>query len=110
MNLQPALDPRQNAILIRYIDNMRQVVQEASRVLVGGGLAVFVIGENTVYGTFIQNLCIIETLANDIGLRCVGRHSRELPANRRYLPPPSTRTTALDVRMRQKVVLTLEKV
>ena len=109
ISLQPALDPRQEAILTRYVDDMRQVVSETARVLVNGGRAVYVIGENTVYGTFIRNSRIMEELANDVGLRHVGRHSRELPANRRYLPPPSTRTTALDGRIRQEVVLTLEK-
>ena len=109
ISLQPALDPRQEAILTRYVDDMRQVVSETARVLVDGGRAVYVIGENTVYGTFIRNSRIMEELANDVRLRRVGRHSRELPANRRYLPPPSTRATALDGRIRQEVVLTLEK-
>ena len=109
ISLQPALYPRQEAILTRYVDDMRQVVSETARVLVDGGRAVYVIGENTVYGTFIRNSRIMEELANDVGLRRVDRHSRELPANRRYLPPPSTRATALDGRIRQEVVLTLEK-
>ena len=105
-----ALEHRDKAILARYVDDIRQAVHETARVLVGGGQAVYVIGENTVRGTFIPNSQIVEELANNAGLWRVNRRSRELPANRRYLPPPSARTTALDGRMRQEVVLTLEKI
>ena len=109
VNPQPALGRSQEAILARYVYDMRQVVSETARVLEDGGRAVYVIGENMMRGTFICNSRIVEEMANDVGLRRVDRHSRELPANRRYLPPPSAQTTALDGRMRQEVVLTLEK-
>ncbi len=109
VNLQPTLESREEAILTRYVDDMRQVVRETARVLTDGGQAVYVIGENTVRGTFIPNSRIIEELANDAGLRRVNYRSRELPANRRYLPPPSAQATALDGRMRREVVLTLRR-
>ena len=55
LNLQPKLRARQEAVLVRYIDDMRRVVGEAARVLADSGQAVFVVGENTVRGTFIPN-------------------------------------------------------
>ena len=91
LNPQPKLQARQEAILARYIDDMRQAVCETARVLASGGQAVYVVGENTVYGTFIHNSLIMEELANSAGLQCTAKRSRELPANRRYLPPPSAR-------------------
>ena len=106
---QPGLRPREEAILARYVDDMQRVVRETARVLVGGGRAVYVIGENTMRGTFIRNSMILKEIADGAGLRCVSSHSRELPANRRYLPPPSAHATALDKRMRREVVITLEK-
>ena len=109
-NLRPALRSREEAILVRYVNDMRQAVYETARVLTDGGQAVYVIGENMVHGTFIRNSRILEELANDVGLQRVDYRSRDLPANRRYLPPPSARTTALDGRMRQEVVLTFRKV
>ena len=105
----PELRPREEAILARYVDDMRRVVRETARVLADGGCAVYVVGENTVRGTFIRNSMILKDLADSSGLRCVSRRSRELPANRRYLPPPSTNATALDGRMRREVILVLEK-
>lgn len=110
INLKPALGRNQEAILTRYVDDMQHIVRETARVLTYGGRTVYVIGENTMRGTFIRNSRIVKELANDVGLRLVSRRARKLPANRRYLPPPSKHTTALDGRMRQEVVLTLEKV
>ena len=107
---QSRLRPRDEAILARYVDDMRQVVRETARVLVGGGSAVYVMGENTMRGTFIPNSEILKELADIAGLHLVYKHSRELPANRRYLPLPSAHTTALGRRIRREVVLALEKV
>lgn len=106
---QSRLRPRDEAILARYVDDMRQVVQETARVLVGEGSAVYVVGENTMRGTFIPNSAILEDLADTAGLQLVSSHSRELPANRRYLPPPLVHTTELGQRIRREVVLTLKK-
>ena len=112
LKLQPKLQARQEAILARYIKDMRRAVGETSRVLAGDGRAVYVVGENTVRGTFIRNAMIVEAVASTAGLCCTSRRSRELPANRRYLPPPSKqpRTATLGNRLRREVVLTFRKV
>ena len=112
LTLQPKLPTRQEAMLARYIDDMRRAVGETSRVLAGNGKAVYAVGENTVRGTFIRNALIVEAVASAAGLRCTARLSRELPANRRYLPPPSkqSETATLGNRLRREVVLTFQKV
>ena len=112
LKLQPKLPARQEAMLARYINDMRRAVSETSRVLAGNGRAVYVVGENTVRGTFIRNAMIVEAVAGTAGLRCTGRRSRDLPANRRYLPPPSkqSETATLGNRLRREVILTFRKV
>lgn len=110
LNLRPAMSGRSEAILARYVHDMRRIVDETARVLASGGRAVYVMGENTVRGTFIRNSRIVEMLASEAGLRTASRRSRKLPDSRRYLPPPSARGTALGGRIRREVVLTLEKV
>ena len=112
LNLQPKLQRRQESFLIRYIDDMSRALSETARVLAEGGKAVYVIGENTMRGTFVPNSLIVEKIANKAGLRRIARLSRDLPANRRYLPPPSKqrKTGALDGRIRREVVLTFKKV
>lgn len=112
LKLQPQLQARQEAMLNRYINDMQRAVAEISRVLVADGKAVYVVGENTVRGTFIRNALIVEAVANAAGLNCTARRSRELPANRRYLPPPSqqSETATLGNRLRREVILTFQRV
>ncbi len=111
LKLQPKLPARQEAILTRYINDMQRSINEISRVLTNDGKAVYVVGENTIHGTFIPNADIMEATARIAGLRCIARRSRELPANRRYLPPPSQQrqAAALDKRLRREVILTFQK-
>lgn len=112
LKLQPKLRARQEAMLARYINDMLRAVGETSRVLARNGKAVYVVGENTVRGTFIRNAVIVEAVANIAGLRCIARSSRELPANRRYLPPPSkqAKSAMLGNRLRREAILTFQKV
>ena len=111
LELQPKLQRRQEAMLVKYIHDIRRVVTETSRVLVKNGRAVFVIGENTVRGTLIRNARIVERVANNVGLTSTEIYSRELPENLRYLPPPSKqpKSAPLGNRMRREVVLKFRK-
>ena len=105
-----ALPRRTEAVLTRYVHDMRRAVRETARVLAGGGTAAYVVGENTVRGAFIRNSGIIEALAEGAGLEVVSRRQRSLPPCSRYLPPPSARAgDALDGRIRREVVLEMKK-
>ena len=111
LDLKPQLAARQHSILVRYIADMRHVVRETARVLVKHGRAVFVIGDNTIRGTVIRNSLIIRSVAELSGLTLIRQRVRELPANRRYLPPPTRRSklAPLSKRMRREVVMSFEK-
>ena len=89
LDLRPRLGRRDGAVLARYIHDMRRIVCETARVLASGGRAVYVVGENTVRGTFVRNSKIVEEIALEAGLRPASRRSRRLQDSRRYLPPPS---------------------
>jgi SAM-dependent methyltransferase len=111
LKLRPALSPHKESVLSHYILDMQKTVKETSRVLKKGGRAVFVVGENTVRGTFIPNAKMIAAVAALSGLELRERKTRILPANRRYLPPPTVTKSpdALDARMRREVVLSFSK-
>jgi SAM-dependent methyltransferase len=111
LGLKPRLSNRDHALLAQYVWDMGRALAEVSRVLRGGGRAVYVVGDSTVRGTFIRNSSIVAALAVEHGLKLQSRHSRALPANRRYLPPPKSQgsTAALDGRMRREVVLVFDK-
>lgn len=111
MGLNKKLSKRHEAILARFIDDMRKAIQEVARVLVPGGKAIYVVGENTVRGSYIRNSSLIVEAAKLAGMRLRKKRSRRLPQNKRYLPPPSAqkKRALLNARMRREVVLTLQK-
>jgi hypothetical protein len=110
LNLRPVLGARHSAILGRYVKDMRKAVAEVARVLRPGGHAVYVVGENTLRGTYVRNAKIVQAVGEIAGLRLTRRTARALPANRRYMPPPSDRSgAAMSARMRREIVLTFEK-
>lgn len=111
LELKPKLGRHNKAVLVRYVADMLQAIREVARVLAPGGRAVYVVGENTVRGTYIRTSRIISAIAQLCGLEIRKRRVRELPANRRYLPPPSSRSTSesMDARMRREVVLAFAK-
>jgi hypothetical protein len=111
LRLRPMLEKRNEGILVRYIHDMRKAIFEVGRVLSARGRAVYVIGENTLRGTYIRTSVIIEKLAESAGLSPSDRKTRTLPTNRRYLPPPSVGNLggAIEARMRREVILSFEK-
>jgi hypothetical protein len=111
LQLRPALVRVDEAVLERYIDDMRRALAEVARVLVPGGKAVYVIGENTIRSTYIRNSVIVAALARLAGMRLTERRVRALPGQLRYLPPPSpgAHGGGLDGRMRREVILIFAK-
>lgn len=111
LGLKPVLSHRDHALLARYVWDMGRALAEVSRVLRHGGRAVYVIGDSMSRGTFISNSSIVTAVAQEHGLSLVSRHSRNLPANRRYLPPPKRgpSSEAMDARLRREVVVVFNK-
>jgi len=110
LKLKPKLSNRDERILIRYIEDICRAMREVERVLVPGGKAFYVVGENTIRGTFVPNARIVTQIAKLCRLRFKKRSVRNLPANRRYLPPPVRgKTASMDSRMRREVVLSFVK-
>lgn len=110
LELKPKMRAKDQAVLSRYINDMRCGLREVARVLTPGGKAVYVIGENTIRGTYIRNSAIVTTLAELTGLKFRKRRTRNIPANRRYLPPPTALgSDSLNGRMRREVVLAFER-
>ena len=92
----------------RYLVDMGSVLAEMRRVLKARGSAVLVVGNSVLRGAQVDNAGIVEALAEGKGFRCVGRDVREIPAHRRYLPPPTEGEGSLDSRMKREVVLYFE--
>jgi len=105
------LSNRSAGMLRQYVWDMRGILSEIKRVLRLGGKAVFVVGNCNIRETFVQNSKCVEGLATELGLVIKKVRSRPLPENRRYLPPPESLTAgkALNKRMREEVIITVQK-
>jgi DNA modification methylase len=103
------LSSRHLGIVRTYMDDMRRSITEIARVLVPGGKAIYVVGENTIRGKYVETAKIIRAIAMKRGLRVTSSRHRVLPPNRRYLPPPTVTANRLDARMRAEIVLHFAK-
>ena len=91
----------------RYAADMEAVLRQIDRTLKRTGRVVMVLGNSFIRGAKVNNAGLVEELAIRIGFRLEDRQVREIPARRRYLPPPGDGQNALDARMRTETVLTL---
>ncbi|MDP2984142.1 MAG: hypothetical protein Q8O92_12535 [Candidatus Latescibacter sp.] len=101
------LDNRRMGILIRYLQDMNNVIRECARVLKRKGHAIFVVGDSSVQGVFIKNSDGLTKLASNNGFSLDSRIVRPIAENRRYLPPPDSKQSGkqLQGRMREEVIL-----
>ena len=104
-----ALAPRFRNMFRRFAGDIDLTMREIAQVLEPGGVAVIVIGNSTIRGTFVDNSSVVATAAESHGLRLHQRVERELPTGSRYLPPPHGSSSSLSRRMRTEIVLTYRK-
>ena len=94
----------------RYVRDVEQFIAEAWRVLMPGGEAVFVVGNSTVRGVYIDNARLLDLVAESCGFNLTSEEQRRLPPARRYLPPPTPKEdSALGARMRSETILHFAK-
>ena len=91
----------------RYAVDMEAVLRQVHRTVKENGYVVMVLGNSFIRGARVNNAQLIETLAIRNGFKVQDRRTREIPARRRYLPPPGDGKNALDTRIRIETVLTL---
>lgn len=106
--LEEELPRREMNFLRRYALDMSAIVTEMYRVIRVGGRAVLVVGNSCLRNAFIRNTEIVKAAARAVGFELANEVERALPANRRYLPPPTDAEDGgtLDARMRTEAVLT----
>lgn len=107
IEVPPDFPQRERRILARYVIDLDAMLCEVHRVLKCGGVAVFVIGNSYIKGSFVRNSRIISHILRRLGFRHVYHFSRPILPSRRYLPPPALAGMSnLEHRMRREVVLT----
>ncbi|MEO3854718.1 hypothetical protein [Acrocarpospora sp. B8E8] len=100
------LTSRYQRMVDRYLLDLISMYAEQGRILKPGGRSITVIGNSALRGYFLRNDEAVIIAAELSGLVLEDRYERDLPANRRYLPPPTeNRTAQLGKRMRTESVL-----
>ena len=101
------LDARLQGMIRRYATDMQAVLFECKRVLKPKGQAVLVIGDSMIRGVYVKNSEGLIALAASLGFDLVSKETRRIPDERRYMPPPSIKTSGHQMRrrMREEVIL-----
>jgi hypothetical protein len=101
-----AAPKRTQGVLRRYLYDLHAIMKETVRVLRPRGSATFVVADATLFGIPVALGDVMHKLARKVGLESTERVERELPADRRYLPPPGRGAPSdLTHRMRHEVCL-----
>jgi DNA modification methylase len=109
MGIIDELPSKQRRILARYVIDMDGVIKEIARVLKSTGKTIFVVGNSSMKGIFIQNSEALKRICRRYHLCTISETIRPLPTHRRYLPPPSLRKSgkSFRTRMNEEVILTM---
>ncbi|MBS1543481.1 MAG: hypothetical protein JST14_07600 [Bacteroidetes bacterium] len=101
-----ALPSRKLGMIHRYALDMNEVIKEMARVIEKKGQATLVVGNSCIEGVFVDNARIIRNSCEMAGLRMTGKRNRDIPPNKRYLPPPSNAAkSSIEKRMRTESVM-----
>ena len=94
----------------RYAVDLFLIMEEIQRVLRKKGKATLVIADAYSSGVLIKNTAILKNAAQLTGLHLEKEIDRLIPANKRYLPPPTISTSSnLRKRMKKEAILTFVK-
>ncbi|WP_276348831.1 hypothetical protein [Daejeonella sp. JGW-45] len=104
------LPPKKINMVYRYALDIHNILKESARVLKPECKATFVVGNSCLQGIYIENTSIVKEAAGRFGLKLVKSEEREIPENKRYLPPPNAgEQSVLSKRMRTEAVMTFVK-
>ena len=104
------LSIRKCKMIQRYVLDMHSIIKESKRVLEKGSKATFVIGNSCLNGIYIENSKIVTNCAERVGLQLSSSWERDIPTNKRYLPPPTNwESSMMKNRMRTEVILSFIK-
>jgi hypothetical protein len=103
------LPARWQGILLRFTQDMDRLARSLARVTKQGGHLVMVVADSQLRGVPISNAEICAGAATNNGFTLVTRDERVLPAQHRYLPPPTTSTGTLATRMKHEIIFTFSR-
>lgn len=103
------LPERRQGMVLRFARDMDKLTRSLARVTKSKRHLVMVVADSQLNGVPISNAAICAGAATKNGFRLVERDERMLPAQHRYLPPPTRTTGTLATRMKHEVIFTFRR-
>lgn len=97
------LPQKRIGMIHRYVNDIRKMHRQFSRVLKKNGKLHAVVGNSTLHDVYVPNSEIFRICGEEFGFSLIEESVREIPANKRYLPTVSA-AGELEKRMRHEVV------
>ena len=103
------LENKNYRMLWRYFVDLSQQTKESARVLKPNASAMYVIGNSTLRGQYVQNSELLKEAAALSGLETISETARQIPDKRRYLPMTVKSSNPLASRMRTEHIVEFAK-
>ncbi len=103
------LPPARQGMVLHFADDMDRLARSLARVTKRRGYLVMVVADSQLKGVPISNSKICAETVRRYGFKLVEKKPRPLPAQHRYLPPPTTSTGTLATRMKQEIIFTFQR-
>jgi SAM-dependent methyltransferase len=103
------LPERWQGMVLRFTHDMDRLAKSLARVTKRRGHLVVVVADSQLKGVPISNAEICAGAAMLRGFELVERDERVLPAQHRYLPPPTASTGTLATRMKHETIFTFRQ-
>lgn len=103
------LPPRRQGMVLRFTHDMDCLARSLARVAKSKGHLVMVVADSQLKGVPISNAEICAGAVTRNGFELVEQEERLLPAQHRYLPPPTATTGTLAARMKHEIIFTFRR-
>jgi SAM-dependent methyltransferase len=103
------LPARRQGMVLHFAHDMDRLARSLARVTKPGGHLVMVVADSQLKGVPIANSTICERTVKSHGFKLIEKKPRRLPAQHRYLPPPTNTSGTLATRMKDEIVFTFRR-
>jgi hypothetical protein len=104
------LPARRQGIVLRFTHDIDRLARSLARVTKPKGHLVMVVADSQLRGVPISNAEICAGAVTRNGFEMIEQDERPLPAQHRYLPPPTATTGTLATRMKHEVIFTFRRI
>ena len=99
----------QDRIFLKYVHDSKKMMSAMNTRLKTDGKLILVVANSALKGIQVSHNKMFASIAESVGLKLISDKTREIPANRRYLPATS-KNGALEKRMKTEHILEFQAI